>query len=68
MRPGSAVTGATQADWEAHMSWAGESLPFRFRARVNGAETMVDTATLRCAHANVGGVPPAEQPRMSGAQ
>ena len=60
------INGTTQTDWDHHMNWAGDSLPFRFLAQVDGETRTIDTATLRCAHAQVGGAPPGEQPRMRG--
>jgi hypothetical protein len=48
------------------MDWAGQSLPFRFRATVGGAPTVVDVASLRCKHVAFGEAPASEQPRFSG--
>lgn len=58
------LPGSSQKEWEDHITWDGESVPFDFAARVNGQNQTVDSAKLRCAHANIGQAPPEQQPRL----
>ncbi len=58
------LSGANQADWEKQINFSGESVPFQFKALVNGVVTIVDTSTLQCAHANVGNASPEKQPML----
>lgn len=56
------LPGSNQAEWEKRISWDGESVPFKFKALVNGAVTTVDTSTFKCAHAGIGQTTKDQQP------
>lgn len=56
------LPGSNQADWEKRISWDGESVPFQFKALVDGVVTIVDTSTFKCAHAGIGQASPNQQP------
>lgn len=62
--------GFSQTDWAKHIQqgWVGTSVPFHFYARQGGATQTIEEASLHCAHANIGGAPPSQQPRFSGVQ
>lgn len=56
------LPGSNQSDWEKRISWDGESVPFRFKALINGVVTTVDTSKFQCAHAGVGQASSDQQP------
>jgi hypothetical protein len=56
------LPGSNQAEWEKRISWDGESVPFQFKALVNGVVTTVNTSTFQCAHAGVGQASSDQQP------
>ncbi|MBK9322885.1 MAG: M23 family metallopeptidase [Bdellovibrionaceae bacterium] len=58
------LPGVNVSDWEKRISWDGESVPFQFRAYLNGKLTTVDTSNFSCAHANIGQVSPSQQPKL----
>lgn len=60
------LPGSNQAEWENRISWDGESVPFQFKAYVNGQLSTVDTSMLMCAHANIGQVTKDHQPVLKG--
>lgn len=58
------IPGSNQAEWEKRISWDGESVPFQFKALVNGVVTTVDTFTFKCAHAGIGQASSDQQPKI----
>lgn len=60
------ISGASQAERESRIFWSAPSVPFRFRAWVDGVEQIVNSADLKCAHANIGQASAAEQPMLRG--
>lgn len=62
------LPGANQTDWINRISWAGASVPFHFKAQLNGVIQDFDVANIRCAHAGIGQAPPDQQPRFKGVQ
>jgi murein DD-endopeptidase MepM/ murein hydrolase activator NlpD len=58
------LPGATQADWESKISWAGDSVPFNFCAVLDGRDQIVSSPGLQCAHASIGQA--SYQPRLRG--
>jgi hypothetical protein len=56
------LPGSNPSDWEKRIAWDGESVPFRFKAFVNGVVTTVDTSTFQCAHAGIGQASAGQQP------
>jgi hypothetical protein len=60
------LPGTSEAEWVNHIAWAGGSVPFLFHANESGADRILNSATISCAHANVGDAPAAEQPRFKG--
>ncbi len=60
------LPGEAAVDWIRQISWAGQSVPFRFLARQRGELKVFDVSELRCAHAGVGLAPAEEQPSFTG--
>jgi gamma-glutamyltranspeptidase/glutathione hydrolase len=62
------LPGANQSDWINHISWAGTSVPFHFKAQQNGAVQNFEAKNIQCAHAAIGQAPADQQPRFKGVQ
>ncbi len=61
------LPGTTLAEWQKHIqTYVGESVPFEFEANENGKNQVFDVTKVQCAHANIGTVPPDQQPRFKG--
>lgn len=60
------LPGISQQEWENHIAWDGESVPFFFRAKKNGLVQTINAAKLKCTHANIGQAPEDQQPRLTG--
>lgn len=59
------IGGATDRERIENLKkWDGLSAPFRFRAQLNNASTLIDVSTFDCPHAAIGGAP--NQPRLRG--
>lgn len=61
------LPGRNEAEWLQRIAWIGDSVPFRFEARVRGRPVTVSTAELACPHASAGELPPDVQPHFTGA-
>lgn len=60
------LPGKNQEEWEKQISWDGMSVPFNFKATVQGTASVINSADLHCAHAGIGQVPSDQQPRLRG--
>lgn len=60
------IQGSSQTEWADHISWDGQSVPFKFATLQNGKLTTIDTSVLTCAHANIGEAPASQQPSFFG--
>jgi murein DD-endopeptidase MepM/ murein hydrolase activator NlpD len=56
------LPGVNQQQWEERIAWDGESVPFQFTAVKDGKLRLIDSSTLKCAHAGIGAAPASEQP------
>ncbi|MBC7427662.1 MAG: M23 family metallopeptidase [Bacteriovorax sp.] len=62
------LPGTKVSDWINHISWAGESVPFRFVASQNGIIKIFEAASVVCGHAGIGSIEASLQPRFKGVQ
>jgi murein DD-endopeptidase MepM/ murein hydrolase activator NlpD len=62
------LPGTTTADWINRISWAGESVPFKFEANQNGINQIFNSADVNCARAGVGEVDDSLQPHFKGSK
>ncbi|MGZ3805924.1 MAG: M23 family metallopeptidase [Pseudobdellovibrionaceae bacterium] len=63
-----APNGNNETDWINHISWAGQSVPFRFTAKQDNQIKNFNAANINCAHAGIGQAPAVQQPQFSGIQ
>lgn len=60
------LPGTTEAEWLSRITWAGESVPFKFEANQDGVNKIFEVVKINCAHAEIGNVDDSLQPRFKG--
>ncbi|MEK6707049.1 MAG: M23 family metallopeptidase [Bdellovibrionota bacterium] len=61
------IGGMTSSEWEQHISWDGQSVPFTFQAIVKGQKQIINSADLICPHFDIGnGISESQQPHLTG--
>lgn len=63
-----APNGSSASEWVDHISWAGQSVPFKFKAKQKNIIQTFHAADIKCSHAEIGQAPADEQPQFSGVQ